>query len=516
MHGRYSSIRIVSNHGQLSAFIPALAKRLQRRTHASVTVELAETGPANDGTALDTLLHLEKMVLRRCKPCWSDRLTLDMLRPLLTTSTPASPSLVIDLAGTSVGADGATVLRPLYDGHGGELALASTLLFKGTPQIMIASVAEDGSLSPLAEGVASLEAASGIGGSMEAVWSRVSILLDKVLAGNSEAPPVEIAQTPVPRISPSTVARYGAKMVATAAARAAYRLCCHAPHWRVGWRPFVTGQDVWTRRNLGGARWNVLRDPIDHFYADPFPFSHHGRDFVFFEDLDHKTGKGIISVVSFNEDGLPGPTTPVLEEPWHLSYPFLIEHGGQIWMIPEASLSGEITIYRAVDFPYRWERHGALLSGLEAADATIVEHDGLFYMFAVVREGTGGYSDTLSIWHARTLFGPWTPHDKNPVMVDDRAARPAGNFVIRDGALMRPVQDCRNGYGAAMALARVDQLSVSEFKQTVETHLAPGKDWPGRKLHTLNANLRLEVIDGSIIRPKIPVATRLVDHIYRP
>src|SRR5690606_10939794 len=116
--------------------------------------------------------------------------------------------------------------------------------------------------------------------------------------------------------------------------------------------------------DLGGATWNVLADPGDHYYADPFPFRHAGRDYLFFEDLDHKTNKGIISVVEFGEDGLPGPAVPVIEEPWHLSYPFLIEAGGEIWMIPEASLSGEVSIYRAVEFPHRWERHGALLSGL--------------------------------------------------------------------------------------------------------------------------------------------------------
>src|SRR5690606_31990801 len=98
-------------------------------------------------------------------------------------------------------------------------------------------------------------------------------------------------------------------------------------------------------------------DPVDHFYADPVPWRHQGRDYLLFEDLDHRTNKGIISAVAFDEAGRPGLAVPVLEEPWHMSYPFLIEADGAVWMIPEASLSGEIAIYRAVDFPWRWERH---------------------------------------------------------------------------------------------------------------------------------------------------------------
>ena len=131
----------------------------------------------------------------------------------------------------------------------------------------------------------------------------------------------------------------------------------------------------------------MLADPVDHFYADPFPLNWQGKDYLFFEDLDHKTEKGIISVVVFDEVGRPGPTMPVLEEPWHLSYPFLIERGGEIFMIPESSTNREIALYRAVAFPLKWERHAVLVDGVEAADATIVEHDGLLFMFAVVRDG---------------------------------------------------------------------------------------------------------------------------------
>src|SRR5690606_16821208 len=139
---------------------------------------------------------------------------------------------------------------------------------------------------------------------------------------------------------------YSVKSVARQAARAAYHLCCHGSHWRVGWRFVEPGQDVWTRRDLSGPVWNVLPDPVDHFYADPFPLTWKGTDYLFFEDLDQKTGRGIISVVVFDEAGRPGPTMPVLQEPWHLSYPFLIEWAGDIWMIPESSTNGDVAIYR--------------------------------------------------------------------------------------------------------------------------------------------------------------------------
>jgi hypothetical protein len=318
------------------------------------------------------------------------------------------------------------------------------------------------------------------------------------------------------QIGNSDVFIRSAKNVARAAARRAYQLCCHGSHWRVGWRFAEPGNDVWTRRDLSGARWNVLADPVDHFYADPFPLTWQGRDYLFFEDLDHKTEKGIISAVVFDEAGRPGPAVPVLEEPWHLSYPSLIEWGGQIFMIPESSANRDIALYRAVDFPLRWERHAVLVEGIQAADATVVEHDGLLFMFAVVRDGYGGYSDTLAIWWSTDLFGPWRPHPENPVLVDDRTARPAGNFLRQNGKLYRPVQDCRRSYGAALGFMKVTRLDREGFAQESEGAISGGPSWPGKRLHTLNYNGHLEAIDGFTLRPKSKLLADIVDRWHQP
>jgi len=171
-------------------------------------------------------------------------------------------------------------------------------------------------------------------------------------------------------------------------------------------------------------------------------------------------------------------------------------------MIPESSEHRDVALYRCVRFPNKWERHSTLLSGLELADVTITRHNGLYYLFGAWRDGTGGYSDNLSIYYADSLFGPWLPHASNPVLMDRASTRPAGNFVRIDGRLWRPVQDCTNGYGAALGLAEILELSPTAFRQAVRQILKPGPAWPGRKLHTLNRCGHLEVIDGSRVQPK--------------
>jgi hypothetical protein len=72
----------------------------------------------------------------------------------------------------------------------------------------------------------------------------------------------------------------------------------------------------------------VLPNPWSRFLADPIAIERDGKTVLFVEDFHHDREKGVISAIEFAEHGpirfLPG----VLEEPWHLSYPFVMEAEG--------------------------------------------------------------------------------------------------------------------------------------------------------------------------------------------
>ena len=91
---------------------------------------------------------------------------------------------------------------------------------------------------------------------------------------------------------------------------------------------------------------------------------------MFCEEFPYATGKGVISVFALDEAGNPGPTRVVLERPYHLSYPVVFRHEGQIFMMPESSANRTLEIYRAEHFPFRWTLDRVVLSDIELADAT--------------------------------------------------------------------------------------------------------------------------------------------------
>jgi hypothetical protein len=281
--------------------------------------------------------------------------------------------------------------------------------------------------------------------------------------------------------------------------RSIFRSMFYSPHWRIGWRFVADDEDVWSRGDLGGRPWNVLPNQPFRFFADPFPAIWEGKTWLFFEDFDHRGNKGQISTIAFDSAGPVGEVLPALREPWHLSFPYLFEYDNTLWMVPESSENGTVSLYRAHDFPLRWTKELDLLSNIEASDSIIVAGRDCLWLFTTVPSSGSVVSDSLYLFQSKSLFGPWLPHVKNPVLIDGSSARSAGPAVIRNGALWRVVQDCEHRYGAALGLARVVRLDDDGFEQNVEAIIKPGHHWPGWRLHTLSRAGALECIDGSAI-----------------
>lgn len=450
----------------------------------------AEPGPRS--STIDGLFELERLIYRLPGPRPSDRVDW---RELDNGATSEAQPLHLTV---------------LYDASPSEAALQAALLDGRTPRVSIIDAATG---ATLAAGEPGTDNAGSVREASEFVHARTTTLILAALknyqAGKVLEPAAAVG-TGATQIAASKVARKLARSVAHAAVRRLYHLGCYAPHWRIGWRFVPPAGGVYETLSIADAKWNIIASPPERFFADPFPIAVDGRQYIFFEDLDHRTQKGVISFVEVARDGTHGPVQTVLEEPWHLSYPFLIEDAGAIYMIPESSSNRSVDLYRADPFPHGWVKEGTLIADVELSDATIVRRGDKFFLLGATRDGRGSYSDTLSIYSASRLSGPWQPHEANPILIDQRAARPAGNFFERDGRLWRPVQDCANGYGTGIGLAEITRLDETGFDQSVHTVLRTPAGWTGKRLHTLSRYGDLECIDGSAHSPKYAIVGKLL------
>ncbi len=243
------------------------------------------------------------------------------------------------------------------------------------------------------------------------------------------------------------------------------------------------------RRN--GAFEDVPAPP-DHDFADPFLVQDGTRLWLFVEDIPSAAPRARLACLEVLPCGLFGPPSVILDQPYHLSYPFVFRHEGEYYMLPETGHNRTVELYRAVNFPFEWMLHKVLLEGHALTDTTPFLHEGMWYFFTTANEeGVEAF-----LFYSDTLTGKWNYHPANPICSDVRRARGAGALFMKDGKLIRPSQDCSVRYGYAIVLNEVTHLSKTHYaERPIETILPTWR--PGLLgTHTINRGGGIDVVDG--------------------
>ncbi|MBR0900657.1 hypothetical protein JQ616_37370 [Bradyrhizobium tropiciagri] len=429
------------------------------------------------------LLELERLVYRVRGDGATDSVAA-ALRALARPTT--TPDIVINLSGEALAAPGQRVLTPRFNGVPGEIGTLAALANDEDLLVELHDTARP--WGPWTARPASADRAV-LAMTLDGSLSCAVLLILKALreepAAASIAPRTRMNGPPGPC---SSTLVWASARVASKAVSLLNIIARGGKMWGVGWRR----DEAASLLDRGTAVFNMLAADADSYLADPFPFSHRGQDFIFVEQYSYRKKRGCVAVVTVNRDGTASEPRIVLEEPHHLSYPFVFERDGQIWMIPESGAARNVSLYRAVEFPTRWAREACLIDRVEAYDCTPLFREGRCWFFVSPRRWGSTSWDVLDIYRAESLTGPWVPHAANPVLIDASLSRPAGAFIEHHGQVLRPVQDCSRGYGDAVTLCRLDALSLSEFAQTPVGVIRAASFG----CHTYNRGSGLEVIDA--------------------
>jgi hypothetical protein len=225
------------------------------------------------------------------------------------------------------------------------------------------------------------------------------------------------------------------------------------------------------------------------FVADPFMVHKDGLWYMFFEIMLAGFDRGVIGLATSKDARRWQYRGLVLEESFHLSYPYVFRWRGRYYMIPETLTAGAIRLYRAVSFPERWIHEANLVEG-SFADASILRHQNRWWIFAC---GTPYRSDQLRLFYSTRLAGPWREHRQSPLIEDDpRVARPAGRLVRWRGHPIRFAQDCGTRYGSRVHAFQIISLTPRGYEERPvagDPVLAPrGKTWAVHAAHHLDAH----------------------------
>uniref|UniRef100_A0A7C4ETA3 Glucosamine inositolphosphorylceramide transferase 1 N-terminal domain-containing protein n=1 Tax=Desulfomonile tiedjei TaxID=2358 RepID=A0A7C4ETA3_9BACT len=249
---------------------------------------------------------------------------------------------------------------------------------------------------------------------------------------------------------------------------------------------------------LDGGGFSRLVPPNGFFWADPLPVRCGDNYLIFIEELPYESGKGHLSVIQVDARGGCTPPVKVLERPYHLSYPFVFEWEGDYYMVPETASNKTVELYKAESYPFEWSFQKVLLANITAVDSTLAYMDATWWLFAATMPYEELNDDNfmeLNIFYAKTPYGPWRAHPKNPVKSDARNSRPAGGIAASHGKLLRPAQDCLRAYGHAISINEIERLTVDEFSEREVARILPSEFGGAQRIHTIGRCEGLTVVD---------------------
>lgn len=243
--------------------------------------------------------------------------------------------------------------------------------------------------------------------------------------------------------------------------------------------------------------FKAIKNNWRYWVADPFVFEHEGETYIFAELFDYLRRRGVIGYSKLGTDGSFSRWKEIIVEPYHMSYPQIFEHDGEIYIVPETGSGRTLDMYKAVNFPDKWEKSVNLAKDVIFADTTLFSRGGNLYALACDMEWTKNSELVLfrideNMKLCRTELGC--------VVNDPVTARAAGEMFEYDGRLMRVSQDCSEEYGKCLHFLGVDSDFVSYYhEKIVKTVDVNNLNIEGirnpLRVHTYNSSENYEVID---------------------
>ncbi len=240
----------------------------------------------------------------------------------------------------------------------------------------------------------------------------------------------------------------------------------------------------------------IKNNSKDRFLADPFIVKNNNRNFIFVEDFYFSKNKGIISCyeIEGNNQKFLGP---VLEENFHLSFPYIFKYNNKFYMCPETSEKKEIRIYICEEFPLKWKLHMTLIRNISAVDTIIFEKDKIWWMITCISSCSLKDFKELNIYFSEKgpLTENWNSHKLNPITVNPNISR-NGGVIFRENKIYRISQ--KNGfnfYGEKFSINEIKVLNKTNFEEDIVTEFSPNNLDKIKGIHHLHGTEKFLVSD---------------------
>ncbi|SDJ60588.1 hypothetical protein SAMN04487898_103376 [Pedobacter sp. ok626] len=253
-----------------------------------------------------------------------------------------------------------------------------------------------------------------------------------------------------------------------------------ASKWNIGY-VWQTPESLISNKGLrSGISW--LKEDRADYSADPFAIKIDNDVYIYYEELNFWEGKGKIRVIKNLDFKNKETVSGILPEGIHLSYPYIFKEASDFYCIPETSEALEVSLYHLKpESSIQLQKKRILLEGAAYVDSSLIFYKDKYWLFTSISQK----KNELYIFYADTLDGGFTGHALNPISVESKESRGAGNLFIVDGELYRPSQNSNHRYGGSIMINKITQLTENAFSQKAEFELSPEAPY-NMGLHTIS------------------------------
>lgn len=205
--------------------------------------------------------------------------------------------------------------------------------------------------------------------------------------------------------------------------------------------------------------------------ADPFLFVQDETLFLFYEKQTYWNPGTIEMICTRDLKKWTNPKT-VLKETCHLSYPYVFEYDGSVYMIPETSKLGEIRLYKSNETLTSFKYVKTLISDIpcnnsksDFADSSLLFLNDTVYLFSTTTNNSLNYE--LRLFFSDNIMGQFQEHPKSPIIIGNKYGRNGGGVIEHNGKIFRISQDCKISYGNDINIFEITDISKTDYRERI-------------------------------------------------
>jgi hypothetical protein len=193
------------------------------------------------------------------------------------------------------------------------------------------------------------------------------------------------------------------------------------------------------------------------FIADPFILPN--GDLIF-EAAQKNSEVG--QLMTFSNGTMTLIDTSLIGKHEHLSFPFVAQTDGKSFIMPEMAQIGAQLLCELQNNTVVKTHKMIGLESERLVDPVLLNRNETWWLFAGKKCSE---FDNLFAWSSSHIFGPYSPHPMNPVVIDPSRARNAGGFINLGADLYRLGQNNCQEYGDGITVCKILQLDRDNYQE---------------------------------------------------